>query len=351
MKRMVVQTSRPYDILSERGLLSQAGDLCRRVNSGQKVLLVSDSQVDPLYGGRVARALEEAGYTVARFVFPAGEESKRLSTVSDLYAALAQARLTRPDLLVALGGGVTGDMTGFAAATWLRGIDFVQIPTSLLSMVDSSVGGKTGVDIPEGKNLIGAFWQPRLVLVDPDVLETLPPAFLTDGMGEVIKTACIRDEALFRRLETGRALEPDALEETVWRCIDIKRGVVERDERESGERKLLNFGHTLAHALERHYHYQGLTHGCAVALGMLRITQAAERHGLSAAGTAVRLETVLKQYGLPVDDPAATSLLLEGIAMDKKRTGSDIDLVLLHIIGDAYLHRLPLQELAPFFGK
>ena len=350
MNRMTVHTAKPYDILSERGLLSQTGALCRPVNGGRKALIVADSHVCPLYGDRAARSLEAADYTVSRFVFPAGEESKRLSTVSDIYGALAQAQLTRPDLLVALGGGVTGDMCGFAAATWLRGVDFVQIPTSLLAMVDSSVGGKTGVDISEGKNLIGAFWQPRLVIVDPDVLDTLPPDFLTDGAGEVIKTACIKDEALFERLETGRALDRDQLEETVWRCIDIKRGVVERDERETGERKLLNFGHTLAHALERYYHYHTLTHGRAVALGMLRITRAAEQQGLTAAGTAARLEKVLGRYGLPTDDPAPNARLLEGMAMDKKRAGSQLDLVLLHVIGDAFVHRVPLQTLDRFFG-
>ena len=268
MKRIEVNTGRPYAVLSEPGLLSRTGELCREVNGGSRVLIVSDTHVGPLYGDRAAASLEAAGYAVSRYLFPAGEASKRLDTVREMYSALAAGSFTRSDLIVALGGGVTGDMAGFAAATYLRGMDFVQIPTSLLAMVDSSVGGKTGVDIPEGKNLVGAFWQPRLVIVDTSTLETLPPAFFTDGVGEIVKYACIRDRELFDLLESGEALTPARLEETVLRCIDCKRGVVERDEREAGERKLLNFGHTLGHALERYYHYEGPTHGCAVAVGM-----------------------------------------------------------------------------------
>ena len=253
--------------------------------------------------------------------------------------------------MVALGGGVAGDMAGFAAATYLRGMDFVQIPTSLLAMVDSSVGGKTGVDIPEGKNLVGAFWQPRLVIVDTSTLETLPPAFFTDGVGEIVKYACIRDRELFDLLESGEALTPARLEETVLRCIDCKRGVVERDEREAGERKLLNFGHTLGHALERYYHYEGPTHGCAVAVGMARITAASEARGLTVPGTGERLLRVLKRCGLPADDPANNAALLPGVSMDKKRDGVSIDLVILREIGDACVYRLPLASLAAFLAQ
>ena len=183
--------SRAYDIFVGDGLLRQAGPLCREVNPrGARALIVTDSNVYPLYAGQVARSLESAGYAVSVFAFPAGEEQKRLDTIARIYAKLAEENLTRSDLLVALGGGVTGDMTGFAAATWLRGVDFVQIPTSLLAQVDSSVGGKTGVDIPQGKNLVGAFRQPARVLADLSVLDSLPPSFLTDGMAEIIKAGC-----------------------------------------------------------------------------------------------------------------------------------------------------------------
>lgn len=238
--------SRAYDIFVGDGLLRQAGPLCREVNPrGARALIVTDSNVYPLFAGQVARSLESAGYAVSVFAFPAGEEQKRLDTIARIYAKLAEENLTRSDLLVALGGGVTGDMTGFAAATWLRGVDFVQIPTSLLAQVDSSVGGKTGVDIPQGKNLVGAFRQPARVLADLSVLDSLPPSFLTDGMAEIIKAGCILDKELFAALEAGDALSPARREATVVRAIAIKQGVVERDETETGERKLLNFGHTL----------------------------------------------------------------------------------------------------------
>ena len=255
MRTLRVEASRPYDILVGRGLLDQVGELSRQVNRSGRVMIVTDSHVGPLYAERVRRSYEEAGYEADVFTFAAGEENKRLAVIAELYARLANSRFGRGDLLAALGGGVAGDMTGFAAATWLRGVDFVQIPTSLLAQVDSSVGGKTGVDIPEGKNLVGAFWQPARVIADPAVLETLPGEMFADGLAEVVKSACIRDEGLFIDLENGRESDPEGLEEIIVRSIGIKRDVVERDENESGERKLLNFGHTMGHAWETFYHY------------------------------------------------------------------------------------------------
>lgn len=342
---LTVHTGKPYDILVGRGLLAQAGSLCRAVNGGQRALIVTDTNVQPLYAAAVAASLRQAGYTAHEFVFPAGEQSKRLDTVRMVYAALAEHQLARADLLVALGGGVTGDMTGFAAATWMRGMDFVQIPTTLLAQVDSSVGGKTGVDIDEGKNLVGAFWQPARVITDIDTLSTLPSEVFADGLAEVIKTAAIKDADLFAALESGEALTPDGLPAAIARCIDIKRGVVERDEREQGERKLLNFGHTLGHALEQYYDYTGLSHGCAVAVGMAVFTKASEVRGLTAPGTAERLITLLEKNGLPVSDPAPLDQLLPAMARDKKRAGSHVDLILLKAIGNAVIHRAAVEDL------
>lgn len=350
MTKLTVHTARPYDIFVGDGVRSQAGELCREVNKGQRALIVTDSHVGPLYADKLAVSLEAAGFKTGIFMFPAGEESKRLETIAQIYGRLAEESFTRGDLIVALGGGVTGDMAGFAAATWLRGIDFVQMPTSLLAQVDSSVGGKTGVDIAEGKNLVGAFWQPVRVIADTEALDTLPPAFVTDGLGEVVKYACIRDKALFDLMEQAYVLSPSAREQTIVRCIDCKRGVVERDEREAGERKLLNFGHTLGHALEKFYHYSGLSHGCAVAVGMAVITEASERQGLTKPGTAKRLKALLGKLGLPSSDQATLSEYLSGAAMDKKRSGSDIDLILLREIGNAFVYRLPVKELAGFLG-
>ncbi len=348
MPILSVHTGSPYDIHLGRGLLPLAGAKIRECVGGESALIVTDSHVGPLYAQTLSRSLTEAGFTrVTVFTFPAGEQSKQLTTVAHLYAALAAAEIDRHGLIVALGGGVTGDMAGFAAATWMRGIPFVQIPTSLLAMVDSSIGGKTGVDIPEGKNLVGAFWQPALVLADLSLLETLPREFFTDGLGEVVKSACIRDGALFSLLEADGA---DAdLCETVRRCMEIKRAVVEADERETGERKLLNFGHTLGHALERQLNYTGISHGRAVAAGMAIVTGASERAGLTERGTYERLCALLRALGLPTGCDVPTDVLLEQVRLDKKCIGGEVDLVILKTIGEAACVRLPLSSLPGFF--
>lgn len=348
MQTIHVETSRPYDILVGRDLLDRAGELAREVNRGTRALIVTDSHVFPLLAGRVQRSFEAAGYTADVFVFEAGEEHKRLSVIAEIYQKLAAMAVTRQDLLVALGGGVTGDMTGFAAATWLRGTDFIQLPTTLLAQVDASIGGKTGVDIDEGKNLVGAFWQPARVIADIGALATLPPETFSDGMAEVIKTACIKDADLFARLEAGTAMEGDQMEATIARCMEIKKGVVERDETESGERKLLNFGHTMGHALEKYYDYTALSHGRAVALGMVIISEAAERQNLTEEGTTARIMNALQRYDLPIADTATLDDYLPGVANDKKRAGDTIDLALLHTIGDSFIYRLPLSLLGAF---
>ncbi len=350
MRTLHTAASRPYDIVIGPGLLKEAGERSRRINRGVRVLLVSDSNVAPLYADTVAESYAAAGYRVTRFVFPAGEESKRLSTIAALYEQLAADGLTRADLIAALGGGVTGDMAGFAAATWLRGIDFVGLPTSLLAQVDSSVGGKTGVDIPQGKNLVGAFWPPRLVLADTDALSTLPADILSDGMAEVVKAACIKDAPFFHWLLQQDALSDENLPETVFRAVDIKRRVVEADEREAGERRLLNFGHTLGHALEAQSHFR-LSHGRAVAAGMMLVTRAAERKGLTAPGTAEDIAALLRRYGLPDGDGTPPEEYLPYAALDKKRAGDSLSLVLLHRIGDGYIHPIPADSLPAFVAE
>ncbi|MFQ9951089.1 MAG: 3-dehydroquinate synthase, partial [Clostridium sp.] len=254
--------------------------------------------------------------------------------------------LTRTDFVVALGGGVTGDMAGFAAASYLRGVPFIQIPTSLLAQIDSSVGGKTGVDLPQGKNLIGAFWQPSLVLIDPDTLSTLPEHFFADGMGEAIKYGCIRSQSLLERLERENA--KDFLEDMIRECVDCKRVIVEHDEKEKGERMLLNFGHTLGHALEKVYGYQKLSHGEAVGIGMVLMTQASERAGITKPGTARRIANVLARYQLPVSDPAPMADLVKAACSDKKSAGSSIRLVLLSSIGESLIHTVPHAQLLEF---
>lgn len=344
---MTVHTAKPYEILLERGLLSRAGEECAKLFApGARAMIISDSNVYPLFGEKVATSLREAGFRVFSCTFPAGEQSKQLSTVEGFYRALAENHFTRSDFVVALGGGVTGDMAGFAAATFLRGIDFVQVPTSLLAQVDSSVGGKTGVDLPFGKNLVGAFHQPRLVLIDPDTLDALPPHFFADGMGEVIKYGCIRDKDLFENLEKQDVKEH--LEEVIFRCVDCKRRIVEADALEKGERMLLNFGHTLGHAMEKLRDFQGLSHGEAVGIGMVLLSQAGEKAGLTQPGTADRIAALLEKYGLPTKTTDTPTELAAAAALDKKNAGDNLHLILLQTIGESYIHTIPTAELQEF---
>ena len=253
---------------------------------------------------------------------------------------MLKAQISRTDLIVALGGGVVGDLAGFVAATYLRGIKFVQIPTSILAQVDSSVGGKVAVDLPEGKNLVGAFYQPQMVLIDPDVLDTLPERYVIDGMGEVIKYGCIKNAALFDELESCGSYEKlkERMTEVIAACVDIKRVVVENDEFDFGERILLNFGHTLAHAIEQYYHYERESHGEAVAIGMYQITRIAEEKGLTKEGSAERIRKVLESYGLPVEANIPMCELTDAMKLDKKNLNNQLKVVLLREIGDSYVY-------------
>lgn len=347
MRTLRVKTGTPYEIKIERGLLRRAGEEIYRIPELQrahKAAVVTDSNLES-QARTIADSLKAAGYDVILHVFPAGEESKNLSSIAAMLEAFAQFGLTRTDFIVAFGGGVTGDMAGFAAASYLRGIPFVQIPTSLLAQVDSSVGGKTGVDLPQGKNLVGAFWQPRLVLIDPDTLNTLPPRYFADGMGEVIKYGCIHSRALFDSLKDGQARK--RIEDIIYQCVDIKRQVVENDERDKGERMILNFGHTLGHSLEKAYHFQGLSHGEAVGIGMVRITRASEAAGFTAKGTGDEIVSVLRTYGLPVSDPVTDQTLAAGAVNDKKSLNGKLNLVLLKEIGRCAVVPVSQGELLP----
>ncbi len=349
MRTVHVHTGKPYDIMIERGILDRCGAYVRELTQAEKVVVVTDDNVAPHYLWRVINALDQQGLQVKTHIFPAGEKSKTLDTIADIYKVLADFRMTRKDVLVALGGGVCGDMTGFAAATYLRGVGFMQIPTSLLAQVDSSVGGKTGVDLPQGKNLVGAFHQPFAVLIDPDTLKTLPDKFIADGMGEVIKYGCIKNAAFFDFLENENLT--DRIEDVIEVCVSIKRDVVSRDEHEAGERMLLNFGHTLGHAIEKLRGFAGITHGMAVAVGMVLMARAGERNGHTEAGTADRIVRLCEKYGLPTEDSATVHGMAEAAKGDKKTAGSRINLVLLRKIGDSFTLNLPLNELEAFITE
>ena len=348
MKTVEVKTGRPYNILIEHGIIDHAGEYIRPLTKAIRAVIISDTNVSPLYADRVKNSLEKGGFETSLFVFQAGESSKRLSTIEKIYTHLFENNITRTDIIIALGGGVTGDMAGFAAATYLRGIDFVQIPTSLLAQVDSSVGGKTAVDLPTGKNLVGAFWQPILVLIDSDTLDTLPEKFFKDGLGEVIKYGCIRSKSLFERLESENP--KDFIDDIIFECVSIKRDVVEHDERDTGERAVLNFGHTLGHALEKLNNYENLTHGEAVSAGSAIITRISERHGLTEKGTSKRLENLLAKYDLPINSDFPLSEIINATRGDKKSTGKSIKFVFLDKIGSCFVKKIDTADFGEFFG-
>lgn len=338
MKLTVDLGTNSYPIYIENHILADAGSYISQMFKGKRIIIVSDDNVFPLYGETLLSSLE--AYECHTLVLPHGEPTKSFENLPAIYHAMLKAKISRSDLLIALGGGVIGDLAGFAAASYLRGIQFVQIPTSLLAQVDSSVGGKVAVDLPEGKNLVGAFYQPKLVLIDPTVLNTLPEHFIHDGMGEVIKYGCIKDKNLFDTLKSHTSFEDlkSDLTNIIARCIDIKRIVVEHDQFDTGERMLLNFGHTLGHTIEQYYHYERESHGEAVAIGMYQLCLAAEAKRLTKKGCAAQILDILDIYGLPHECGLKIDALTNAITLDKKNLNNHLNLVLLHEIGDSYVY-------------
>ena len=335
----------PSPIYVGRGLLARAGEVAAASVSGRRAVVVTDSNVAPLHLPAVLASLRGAGFDAEAEVVPAGEATKSLRSLEGLWGAFHRRGIDRSDLVVALGGGVVGDLAGFAAATWLRGVAAMQVPTSLLAFVDSSIGGKTAIDLPFGKNLAGAFHQPVAVVGDPDVLGTLPPREFAQGMAEAVKTACIADEGLLSLLRAvaGRAPVPEETERIVAGCARSKADVASRDEREGGLRMILNFGHTVGHAIEKVLGYGAVPHGEAVAVGMVAAARLGERLGETPAGTADALADLLARLSLPVrvaDLPGgaaacAPDALAAAMLADKKKLGARLHFVLLERWGRA----------------
>lgn len=337
-----------YEITIEKGLLSSIGKHVRPLTSAKRVAIITDSNVAPLYLKTVLESFKNTGFEVCSFAFTAGEPSKNLETVNRIMECFAINRLTRSDIAVALGGGVVGDLTGFASAIYLRGIDFVQIPTTLLAQVDSSVGGKTGCDLPFGKNLCGAFHNPIAVFIDSDTLKTLPQNRMADGFAEAIKAGAIRLPCLFELFENDAN---ENIEEVIFKSVQMKANVVEKDFTEQGERTLLNFGHTLAHAIEKYENFCGLSHGEAVAVGMSLITRASEKAGFTKAGTYKRLTDCLEKYSLPTETDIPLKKLCEIAINDKKSIGNSIKLVLISEIGNAFIKQISWDKLYNFIAE
>jgi 3-dehydroquinate synthase len=330
-----------YEISISPSSLRQLGDRMKELNIGKKVLVISNPDIFGYYGETVIKSLEDAGFDVSTHLIPAGETYKTLQSLEKIYDTALENHLERFSTLVALGGGVIGDMTGFAAATWLRGINFVQVPTSLLAMVDASVGGKTGVNHPQGKNLIGAFYQPKLVLIDPNVLKTLPAREFRAGMAEVIKYGIIWDADLFSKLEQAESIDSfetinqELLETILVRSTQAKADVVSQDEKEAGLRAILNYGHTIGHAVESLTNYEQFVHGEAVAIGMVAAGKIATQMGLWTKAEAKRQDNLIAKTKLPTQIPAELNLdaILETLKSDKKVKAGKVRFVLPSQIG------------------
>lgn len=339
-----------YDIWIENGLLAQAGTLISSAVSSRSVVVVTDETVDTLYGKRLMDNLAAAGIAAGKIVIPPGEASKSMAMLEQVYSELIQARLKRSDCIIAFGGGVVGDLAGFAAATYLRGVRYIQVPTTLLAQIDSSVGGKVAVNLRQGKNLAGAFHQPAAVLIDPWLLAGLPPRTLRDGMAEAIKYGAIADKDLFERLanlrDQGFYYQAERI---IADCCRIKRDVVQADELDTGLRLILNFGHSIGHAIEQVSRFRGFTHGEAVAIGMSMITKRSEQLGWSRAGTSAALDEVLMKLGLPLAvDGLDKNALLAAMENDKKNSTGGMQLVILREIGRAEVVRVSMSEAATF---
>jgi len=345
MKTVHVSASTEYDIFIGRDLLRFTGLLIQPLTKAEKVAVVSDTNVWPLYGEKVLSSLKAAGFEALSFVFEAGESSKNGDTYLSLLNFLACGKITRSDLLIALGGGVVGDLTGFAAATYLRGIGYIQIPTTVLAAVDSSVGGKTAIDLPAGKNLVGAFYQPQLVLCDLDTLNTLPDEIFRDGCAEVIKYGILYDEKLFTHLQKY-GLNFDR-EYVITRCVELKRDVVAEDEFDRGSRQKLNLGHTIGHAIEGCSSYQ-ISHGKAVAAGIAIVARCAERHSFCTARTKSIIESILAQFRLPVGTTYSAAQLTQVALSDKKRSGATVNLIIPREIGCCEIVKYPVEQLCSF---
>ena len=342
MIRTTVSASREYEVITGAGLINECGKIMRDVaKDAIKLLIVSETNVAPLYLDKVKASAKAEGFEVYEYVFEAGEVSKNINTVAGMWAVMAKAGFTRTDLVAALGGGVTGDMAGFAAASFLRGIAVVQIPTSLLAMVDAAVGGKTGIDLPEGKNQVGAFWQPAAVICDPDLMETLPEAEFRCGTAEVVKYGMLGSAAFFESLEQHGVKE--RLEDVIRTCVEMKRDIVREDEFDRGGRQVLNLGHTFGHAVEACSRFT-ILHGQAVAIGMALITRAAVRRGDCPQEALERLVALLERFGLPTGTDYGADELFAALGTDKKRSGSTMHLVIPEDIGRCRIEAMPLDE-------
>lgn len=343
-----------YEIMIKKKALNEIGPVIQKLWQNKKIAIITDETVSQLYLKKITQQLEAAGFSVVNQIIPAGEASKSLSTANQLYDFLATENFTRSDGLIALGGGVIGDLTGFVASTFMRGLAFIQIPTSLLAQVDASIGGKTAVNSAKAKNMIGTFYQPDLVVIDPLTLESMEPVQIQEGLAEVIKAGAIADLSLWQALEklgdTNDFLQHS--EEIIEKALTVKKKVVEEDVFDNGQRLLLNFGHTVGHGIENTAGYGKISHGAAVAIGMVQITKISERAGETASGTTEKLKELLAKFNLPISyQPWNQAEIYQAISHDKKARGAAINLILLNEIGEAKIKKIPLTEMKRYLEE
>ena len=348
VRKVVVSVSTEYAVLIGRGLLAQTGEEVKKRIAPCRAAVITDSNVFKLYVKPVESSLQKAGFTCCRFVFPAGEASKNIRTLSDILEFLAEQEMTRQDIIIAIGGGVVGDIAGFAAAVYQRGIRFILLPTTFLAAVDSSIGGKTAIDLKAGKNLAGAFYQPHLVLCDTDTLETLPPEIFADGIAETLKYGILGNRELFEKTAAGIARKD--WENIIEACVKMKRDIVTEDEYDIAKRQLLNLGHTFGHAIEKQSAY-AISHGKAVAIGLHLIAQAAEQRGIAEQGLAETIRRALSANCLPTETEFTTVEIMDGLLRDKKRHGSRISFVFPETIGSCRIAELTVAEAAELAEK
>ena len=340
MKTVTVNASIKYDILIDSGLLDKAGEIVKDKFGINKICIITDDTVDGLYGEKTVNSFKEQGFFVEKIVIPHGEQSKNIDNFINIIRELAKMHFTRNDMLVSLGGGVVGDLCGFCAATYMRGIRFIQMPTTLLAAVDSSVGGKTAIDLPEGKNLFGAFWQPSLVLCDTDTLKTLTKEIYADGCAEIVKYGMIYDKNLFDMVKSG--IFDESL--VIARCVEIKRDIVNEDEFDNGIRQILNFGHTFGHGIESLSNFE-VSHGEGVAIGMAIITNALKNSGKVKEEVYSELVEALNNNNLPTTFKCSYEELFDKVIGDKKRIGDYINLILVKEIGKAEICKTELNKI------
>ncbi|HKL74054.1 MAG TPA: 3-dehydroquinate synthase [Clostridia bacterium] len=346
MKTIKVNASKTYDILLGNGIIDKIGTYLKEIIVCKKIVIVTDTNVNKLYGENVATKLKESGFEVFIYEFLAGEKSKNSATYLELIAFIAKNHLQRSDCLLALGGGVVGDITGFAAATYMRGIKYIQVPTTLLSIIDSSVGGKTGIDLPEGKNLLGAFYQPDRVIADTKLLTTLPYEEVKNGKGELIKYGILLGGELWELIE--QCEDPLKSEKMLSLCINYKRDIVEADEHENSVRKLLNLGHTAGHAIEKLTNYV-LPHGECVALGIAIIIRASLKRGDLSLTSYNKIMSVLVAENMPITTEIDEKTIIDAALNDKKRQGNELTMVVVKDIGKCVMENVPIEKLGEYF--